>query len=115
MESVWECFGSGIQKSCSEGLQEGPSYLMLFEKSIPWLELKGMSLSGNSIGRDSGTLTRKRETLNARLELEVSGSDLLGDSVWDSGSGSILRPNHSFAGFLVCVLCRKFRVRDFGV
>ena len=39
---------------------------------MPWLEIKGMSLSGNSIGRESGTLTRKRETLNARLELEVS-------------------------------------------
>ena len=53
MESVWEFFVSGIQKNCSEGLQEGPSYLMLFEKSMPWLELKGMSLSGNSIGRAS--------------------------------------------------------------
>ena len=33
MESVWEFFISGIQKSFSEGLQEGPSYLMLFEKA----------------------------------------------------------------------------------
>ena len=75
---------------------------------MPWLEVKGMSLSGNSIGRESGTLTRKREALNAGLELEVSASDLLGDSVWDSGSGSILRPNHSFAGFLVCELPSPF-------